>query len=206
MLVALAGRHHVLPCASRLRNKWRPFAPPRVVRTCGPARDHHYYEHLRLLAWAERPSPWEELRRRLSLAYSPCQISPLTHASLPRMSPTSTPPVHWPAPRRLVWSRTLRPSLCTQKLGCRLCTFEAHGCGSCLLRPAGSIPSLLPTPPRGGAVTIGYGVPEHPGGDFHPADSMRSQAHPLAAAPPGRASRPGHPQSPSYKLEAQASE
>src|SRR3954453_3739849 len=52
---------------------------------------------------------------------------------------------------------------------------------------------LLSTPPRGDAVTFGYGVPEHPGGDFHPADSMRSQAHPLAAAPPGQASCPGHP-------------
>ena len=26
---------------------------------------------------------------------------------------------------------------------------------------------LLPTPPRGDAVTIGYGVPEHAGKDFH---------------------------------------
>src|SRR4051812_2519546 len=34
---------------------------------------------------------------------------------------------------------------------------------------------LLSTPPRGGAVTFGYGVPEHPGGDLHPADSMHLQ-------------------------------
>ena len=36
---------------------------------------------------------------------------------------------------------------------------------------------LLSTPPRGDAVTIGYGVPEHPGKDLHLADSMQLQAH-----------------------------
>ena len=36
---------------------------------------------------------------------------------------------------------------------------------------------LLPTPPRGYAVTIGYGMPEHPGKYFHLADSMPLQAH-----------------------------
>ena len=36
---------------------------------------------------------------------------------------------------------------------------------------------LLSTPPRGDAVTIGYGMPEHPGKDSHLADSMHSQAH-----------------------------
>ena len=36
---------------------------------------------------------------------------------------------------------------------------------------------LLSTPPRGDAVTIGYGMPEHPGKDLHLADSMQLQAH-----------------------------
>ena len=36
---------------------------------------------------------------------------------------------------------------------------------------------LLSTPPRGDAVTIGYGMPEHPGKDFHLVDSMQLQAH-----------------------------
>jgi len=36
---------------------------------------------------------------------------------------------------------------------------------------------LLSTPPRGDAVTIGYGMPEHPDKDFHLADSMQLQAH-----------------------------
>jgi len=36
---------------------------------------------------------------------------------------------------------------------------------------------LLSTPPLGDAVTIGYGIPEYPGKDFHPADSMQLQAH-----------------------------
>jgi hypothetical protein len=36
---------------------------------------------------------------------------------------------------------------------------------------------LLSTPPRGDAVTVSYGVPEHSGMDFHPADSMQLQAH-----------------------------
>jgi hypothetical protein len=31
---------------------------------------------------------------------------------------------------------------------------------------------LLPTPPRGDAVTFGYRVPEHPDKDFHLADSF----------------------------------
>ena len=36
---------------------------------------------------------------------------------------------------------------------------------------------LLSTPPRGDAVTFGY-RPEHkPGGDFHPSDGVRLQAH-----------------------------
>ena len=36
---------------------------------------------------------------------------------------------------------------------------------------------LLSTPPRGDAVTFGYGVPEYPGKDLHLADSMQLQAH-----------------------------
>ena len=36
---------------------------------------------------------------------------------------------------------------------------------------------LLSTPPRGDAVTFGYGVPEHPGKDFHLADSMHLHSH-----------------------------
>ena len=44
---------------------------------------------------------------------------------------------------------------------------------------------LLSTPPCGDAVTFGYGVPDHPDEDLHLADSMRSQAHPLVASPPG---------------------
>ncbi|SIO15493.1 hypothetical protein SAMN05444166_2735 [Singulisphaera sp. GP187] len=36
---------------------------------------------------------------------------------------------------------------------------------------------LLPTPPRGDAVTLGYEVPEHFGRNSHPADSMQLQAH-----------------------------
>jgi len=36
---------------------------------------------------------------------------------------------------------------------------------------------LLPTLPRGDAVTFGYGMPEHPGKDLHLADSMQLQAH-----------------------------
>jgi hypothetical protein len=36
---------------------------------------------------------------------------------------------------------------------------------------------LLSTPPRGDAVTFGYGVPEHSGKDSHPAGSMHLQAH-----------------------------
>ena len=36
---------------------------------------------------------------------------------------------------------------------------------------------LLSTPPRGDAVTFGYGMPDHPDKDFHLADSMQLQAH-----------------------------
>ena len=36
---------------------------------------------------------------------------------------------------------------------------------------------LLSTPPLGDAVTFSYGVPEYPGKDSHPADSMQLQAH-----------------------------
>ena len=36
---------------------------------------------------------------------------------------------------------------------------------------------LLSTPPRGDAVTFGYGVPENPGKDLHLADSKPLQAH-----------------------------
>ena len=36
---------------------------------------------------------------------------------------------------------------------------------------------LLSTPPRGDAVTFGYGAPEYPGKDSHLADSMQLQAH-----------------------------
>src|SRR6478735_158616 len=48
------------------------------------------------------------------------------------MSPTPTPPVHCPHPRRLVWMRTLRPSPKIEGLGCRKLHFEAHLCGSCV--------------------------------------------------------------------------
>jgi hypothetical protein len=40
---------------------------------------------------------------------------------------------------------------------------------------------LLPTPPRGNAVTFSYEVPEHFGKDLHPAGSMPLQAHSAAA-------------------------
>ena len=43
---------------------------------------------------------------------------------------------------------------------------------------------LLSTPPRGDAVTIGYGVPEHSGKDFHLAVSMQLQAHSQGRSPP----------------------
>ena len=36
---------------------------------------------------------------------------------------------------------------------------------------------LFPTPPRGNAVSVGFGVPKHPGKGFHPADSMQLQVH-----------------------------
>jgi hypothetical protein len=36
---------------------------------------------------------------------------------------------------------------------------------------------LLSTPPRGDAVTVSYGVPEHSDRDSHPAGSMHLQAH-----------------------------
>jgi len=39
------------------RNKWHPFAPPWVVQTSGLARDHRYYERLRLLPWPDQPCP-----------------------------------------------------------------------------------------------------------------------------------------------------
>jgi hypothetical protein len=42
---------------------------------------------------------------------------------------------------------------------------------------------LLSTPPRGDAVTVGYGLPEHPDKDFHLADSMQLQAHTPAGLP-----------------------
>jgi hypothetical protein len=42
---------------------------------------------------------------------------------------------------------------------------------------------LLSTPPRGDAVTFGYGMPEHPDMDFHLADPMQLPAHsPFAPA------------------------
>src|SRR5664279_1661951 len=69
------------------------------------------------------------------------------------MSPTPTPPVYYPHPRRLVWVQTLRPSPKLQGLGCRDYPFEAHLCGSyvhCDL-PVPT-PCLLSTPPRGDAV------------------------------------------------------
>ena len=49
---------------------------------------------------------------------------------------------------------------------------------------------LLSTPPLGDAVTIGYGIPEYPGKDFHPADSMQLQAHKPRATPGDRAEPP----------------
>ena len=36
---------------------------------------------------------------------------------------------------------------------------------------------LLSTPPRGDAVTVSYGMPEHSDKDLHLADSMQLQAH-----------------------------
>ena len=42
---------------------------------------------------------------------------------------------------------------------------------------------LLSTPPRGDAVTFGYGMPDHPGKDLHLADSMQLQAHTPAGLP-----------------------
>jgi hypothetical protein len=36
--------------------------------------------------------------------------------------------------------------------------FEAHFCGSCVLRPAGSTPCLLSTPPHGDAVGTVFGA------------------------------------------------
>ena len=74
------------------------------------------------------------------------------------MSPTPTPPVHCRSPRRLVWGSTLRPSPNFEGLGCREDYFEAHLCGSCSLRPAGSTPCLLPTPPRDDAVGTVFGA------------------------------------------------
>jgi hypothetical protein len=44
-------------------------------------------------------------------------------------------------------------------------------------RPALRLTRELPTPPRGDAVSVGYGVLEHPGKGFHPADSMQLQVH-----------------------------
>jgi len=76
-LIALAGRHHILPCSSLLRNKWRPFAPPRVFRTKGPARDHHYYERLRLLSRPARPSPVTGLCRWFESGFTRHDRSPL---------------------------------------------------------------------------------------------------------------------------------
>jgi len=68
------------------------------------------------------------------------------------MSPTQTPPVHCQDPRRLIRVPTLRPSPISEGLGCRECVFEAHFCGSYILRPTGSTPCLLSTPPHGDAV------------------------------------------------------
>jgi len=47
---------------------------------------------------------------------------------------------------------------------------------------------LLSTPPRGDAVTVSYGVPEHSGRDLHPADTMQLQAH-SSRPPAGEAPR-----------------
>ena len=69
------------------------------------------------------------------------------------MSPTQTPPVHCRNPRRLVWVPTLRPSPNLEGLGCREYYFRGSSLWFiCSLRPAGSTPCLLPTPPRGDAV------------------------------------------------------
>ena len=74
------------------------------------------------------------------------------------MSPTQTPPVHCQVPRRLIRGSALRPSPSLEGLGCRESLFEAHLCGSFALRPAGSTPCLLPTPPRGDAVGTVFGA------------------------------------------------
>jgi len=47
----------------------------------------------------------------------------------------------------------------------------SSSCGPPARRP------LLPTPPRGDAVTAGFWSERQPGGEFHPSDSVRSQAH-----------------------------
>jgi hypothetical protein len=44
-------------------------------------------------------------------------------------------------------------------------------------RPALRLTREFPTPHRGDAVSVGYGVLEHPGKGFHPADSMQLQVH-----------------------------
>ena len=52
----------------------------------------------------------------------------------------------------------LRPSRKNESLGCRDYFFEAHICGSCVLRPACSTPCLLSTPPHGDAVGTVFGA------------------------------------------------
>ena len=82
--VSPSGRHHVLPCSSALRNKWRPFAPPRVLRTKGPAWDQSLLRTPPTSVMARTASPFGGLCRRWSQVYPPCQISPFTRTSLRR--------------------------------------------------------------------------------------------------------------------------
>jgi hypothetical protein len=129
--------------ASLHRHKCPPLAP----RGLSCPTDQRYYGGLRLLPQPARPSPLRGLCRQLAPA-PPEQVSPLTCASLPGMSPTPTPPVYCRSPRRLVWSSTLRPSPNFEGLGCREDYFEAHLCGSYTLRPAGSTPCSPPASRR----------------------------------------------------------
>ena len=112
-----------------------------------------------LLAMTDLPSLRSALRAACGRLSPLRSGSPLTRASLPNMSPTQTPPVHCRSPRRLIRAPTLRPSPKTEKLGCRELFFRGSFVwfmGS--LRPVGSTPCLLPTPPHGDAVGTVFGA------------------------------------------------
>ena len=98
---------------------------------------------------------WDVILARLSPLRS---ASPFTRASLPIMSPTQTPPVRCDAHDCCPWQAPpfgLHPILRGSAAGG--CFLEAHCCGSWSLRPDGSTPCLLPTPPRGDAVGTVFG-------------------------------------------------